>query len=323
MFLKTVVFFAPCHPLRGGMDLVHEQACPNCETTLVHDVKIENANKVHHLLCPGCGLDISTYPTCVTYLPAESLESLDDGEVERVTDQNTAVWNPREHAVAVNKDDSKKACGQNIMPPTPPTVVSAEKAFARQQDAITMPCCGKILRGVKVSQEGVKHLIKSPSCYAKIKNITEVMNGKHARLLEMFQCARSQVEQHKGGCSCSKTHCLKRYCECFSQGFLCNQNCLCTDCKNTPAHDTDRKDAIRRIRIGLQNRSDKKPMDHIFHFPEQTIDSEGHLVWPVGCRCSKTKCLQKYCPCYSAGVSCTENCVCVGCRNVSVGKKRR
>ena len=39
-------------------------------------------------------------------------------------------------------------------PNTVPTVVSAEKAFARQQDAITMPCCGKILRGAKASQEG-------------------------------------------------------------------------------------------------------------------------------------------------------------------------
>jgi len=312
MFLKTVVFFARATLSAAGMDLVHEQACPNCETTLVHDVKIENANKVHHLLCPGCGLDISTYPTCVTYLPAE------DGEVEGAIGQNQ-----REHAVAVKKDDSKKAHGQNIVPSALPTVVSAEKAFARQQDAITMPCCGKILRGARASKEGTNHLIKSTSCYTKIKNITEVMNGKHARLLKMFQCARSQVEQHKGGCCCSKTHCLKRYCECFSQGFLCNQNCSCTGCKNTPAHDTDRKDAIRRIRIGLQNRSDKKPMDHIFHFPEQTIDSDGHLVWAVGCRCSKTKCLQKYCPCYSAGVSCTENCVCVECSNVSVGKKRR
>ena len=53
----------------------------------------------------------------------------------------------------------------------------------------------------------------------------------------MFQCARSQVEQLPGGCSCSKTHCLKRYCECFSQGFLCNQNCLCTAAK-TPPHTT-------------------------------------------------------------------------------------
>ena len=77
---------------------MHEQGCPNCETTLVHDVKIANVNKVHHMLCPGCGLDISTYPTCVTYLPVESRESLDDGKVERDTDQNTAAWNPREHA---------------------------------------------------------------------------------------------------------------------------------------------------------------------------------------------------------------------------------
>lgn len=305
------------------MYLVHEQACPNCETILIHNVKIEHAHKVHHLLCPGCGLDISTYPTRVTYEPAQSLEPPECCEAEGAADQNTEAWNPREHTVALNKNKLEKPGDQPIVPPVRTKVVSAERAFSGQEGAITMPCCGKILRGANASKEGIDHLIKHTSCYVKIKNITEVVNGKHARLLDMFQCARSQVEQHKGGCSCSKTHCLKRYCECFSQGFLCNQNCVCTRCKNTPAHDTDRKDAIRRIRIGLQNRSDKKHMDRIFHFPEQTIDSDGHLVSPVGCRCSKTKCLRKYCPCYSAGVPCTENCVCVDCRNVKVGKKRR
>jgi hypothetical protein len=34
-------------------------------------------------------------------------------------------------------------------------------------------------------------------------------------------------------CSCSKTHCLKMYCACFSNSKLCSRDCHCIDCDNT------------------------------------------------------------------------------------------
>eukprot|EP01006_Ploeotia_vitrea_P032365 TRINITY_DN64594_c0_g1_i1.p1 TRINITY_DN64594_c0_g1~~TRINITY_DN64594_c0_g1_i1.p1 ORF type:complete len:368 (+),score=26.68 TRINITY_DN64594_c0_g1_i1:116-1219(+) len=36
------------------------------------------------------------------------------------------------------------------------------------------------------------------------------------------------------GCSCKKTGCLKKYCECFANGMYCTANCKCMDCKNYP-----------------------------------------------------------------------------------------
>ena len=33
-------------------------------------------------------------------------------------------------------------------------------------------------------------------------------------------------------CNCTKSNCMKKYCECFKQGFRCNSLCRCLDCKN-------------------------------------------------------------------------------------------
>ena len=33
-------------------------------------------------------------------------------------------------------------------------------------------------------------------------------------------------------CNCTKSNCMKKYCECFKQGFNCNSLCRCVECKN-------------------------------------------------------------------------------------------
>ena len=37
--------------------------------------------------------------------------------------------------------------------------------------------------------------------------------------------------KNKPCCSCNKTKCIKKYCECFANNKLCT-NCLCLDCRN-------------------------------------------------------------------------------------------
>ncbi|KAL7444648.1 hypothetical protein ACHAXM_009569 [Skeletonema potamos] len=57
-------------------------------------------------------------------------------------------------------------------------------------------------------------------------------------------------QRGKGSCTCTKTHCLKLYCECFSGGKYCNDDCVCASCRNSSEHDLEggaRYDAISLI----------------------------------------------------------------------------
>uniref|UniRef100_H3AHP0 Lin-54 DREAM MuvB core complex component n=2 Tax=Latimeria chalumnae TaxID=7897 RepID=H3AHP0_LATCH len=45
-------------------------------------------------------------------------------------------------------------------------------------------------------------------------------------------------------CNCTKSLCLKLYCDCFANGEFCN-NCNCTNCFNNLEHETERLKAIK------------------------------------------------------------------------------
>ena len=49
------------------------------------------------------------------------------------------------------------------------------------------------------------------------------------------------------GCKCRKTHCLKRYCECFIRGKKCTSHCRCEGCENRRIPTTKKR--IRHLSV--------------------------------------------------------------------------
>ena len=51
-------------------------------------------------------------------------------------------------------------------------------------------------------------------------------------------------------CNCTKSNCMKKYCECFKQGLVCNSLCRCRECKNDIIKD---KNALNNNIQNIEN----------------------------------------------------------------------
>lgn len=54
----------------------------------------------------------------------------------------------------------------------------------------------------------------------------------------------------KNGCNCKKTHCKKKYCECFNAGVKCTYLCKCENCHNKNCDHTLNTELKRSFSFG-------------------------------------------------------------------------
>lgn len=104
-------------------------------------------------------------------------------------------------------------------------------------------------------------------------------------------------------CTCTKTRCLKLYCDCLKAGSFCTDSCGCTNCLNR-SKNRERTIAIKRLR---------KSNPNVFKKYDQLNQYENS----VSCACQKSMCNKKYCSCYQSGKYCTSKCKCIDCNNRS------
>ncbi|XP_056243590.1 spexin prohormone 2 isoform X2 [Seriola aureovittata] len=113
-------------------------------------------------------------------------------------------------------------------------------------------------------------------------------------------------------CHCTRSQCLKLYCECFANGVMCN-NCDCSNCHNNVEHEMKRHKAIKSC-LGRNPDAFR---------PKIAGGKSGEVKgWHnKGCNCKRSNCLKNYCECYEANIMCTSSCKCVGCRNYDGGSE--
>ncbi|XP_024138135.1 spexin prohormone 2 [Oryzias melastigma] len=123
----------------------------------------------------------------------------------------------------------------------------------------------------------------------------------------VHRAVRPQCDSRpRKACHCTRSRCLKLYCDCFSSGVMCS-SCNCMNCHNNVENESQRHEAIKLCLDRNPSAFRSKSAARKF------AESRG---WhSKGCSCRHSGCLKKYCDCYEANIKCTSSCRCVGCCN--------
>lgn len=202
---------------------------------------------------------------------------------------------------------------------TPPTLQSRNFQFAstnlispnQSSIPLSMPTMGNIPREhhQAVNDQISEFTFSQPQQSRNNINMNINMNVSNyyigdSKLEEKF---KKEKAKKKYNCNCKRSKCLKLYCDCFANGEFC-VDCNCQGCSNVIGNEIEIRKAFNEVK-------DKNPIAMKFNISEETTT--------LGCNCTKSNCLKKYCECFKAGLSCTDLCRCRDCDNLPKGTERK
>ena len=132
-------------------------------------------------------------------------------------------------------------------------------------------------------------------------------NNKNNMNINYIKTDSNNIPNSRVHCTCKKTKCIKKYCECYSSGNLC-YNCKCENCENKPYFIENKNNIIKKEE---ENNND------IIDLNEDENEEKKLII----CTCSKSGCNKNYCECFKAKVKCNNKCRCIKCLNKQDEKK--
>ena len=192
----------------------------------------------------------------------------------------------------LNKIPEEKEENNKLIKPIPINIKVIKKP---KSELTTMQDSSLTIKNV------VKEL-KMPIMYPNVNYTQLAQNGLYIDELNYqsglkngnkYENKEIYFKKDKPCCSCTKTKCIKKYCECFANNKYC-VDCLCQNCLNklteiNPIQNSNSNNSI----IEFENEKDK-----------------------VICTCTKSNCCKKYCECFKIGKKCSGRCRCLNCMNM-------
>ena len=140
-----------------------------------------------------------------------------------------------------------------------------------------------------VKQEPHQHLVHQQLLNGPSSKVVTISSSSGAGSGSRVSSVLTEdLSRQRKPCNCTKSQCLKLYCDCFANGEFC-KDCNCSNCSNNRDHEEERQKAVKQC-------LERNP--HAF----QPKIGKGRITGDVperrhtkGCNCRRSGCLKNYC----------------------------